>query len=127
MTTHVQPTCSRATMAQLEPSFLRQQAHHREVLLQRSRFPQELAIRLSLLLVGSFLLLSSPLSCEVISLNAQPKKALEQSRAKLATYQVILELIDSFYVEERHVSGLIDSIVRDVLTKLDPHSNYIDP
>ena len=116
MTSHVQPYCSRATVAQLEPSFLSQKASR-----------QEQAVRLSLLLIASFLLLSSPLSCEVRSLHAQPNHISEQTKAKLAAYQAMLQLIDSYYVEERHVGGLIDSLMSAVMSKLDPHSYYNDP
>lgn len=109
MTSQVQPTRSRAITAPLEPRYLQ----HREQ-----------AFSLSLLLFASFLLLSSPLSCEVRSASAQ---TTDRAAAKLATYQAIFELIDSYYVEERHLGGIIDSIMLDVLGKLDPHTYYSEP
>jgi carboxyl-terminal processing protease len=114
MTTHVQPQRSHAIVASLEPSFLSQQIR------------QEQLVRLSLLLIASFLLLSSPMSCEVRSLHAQPNRVVDSVRLKLVRYQAMLQLIDSYYVDPRAVSGMIDSAMQTVLAQLDPHSWYMD-
>ncbi len=115
MQRYVQPQRSRATQAPLEP-----------VALNLKVLRQEQAFRLSLWMLASFLLLSSPLSCEVRGLHAQPNRVDGTTAAKLTRYQAMLQLIDSYYVDERRVSGLIDSLMATVMLQLDPHSFYMD-
>jgi carboxyl-terminal processing protease len=116
MRSYVQHYRSLAAQAMLEPGFARHNFRQQEQLL-----------RLSLLLLASFMMLSSPLSCEIRSAEAQPNVVSEPIKNKLAAYQAILQLIDSNFIEERHVSGLFDSIFASVMSTLDPHSYYQEP
>jgi carboxyl-terminal processing protease len=46
---------------------------------------------------------------------------------RLRTFNEVLRIIRSNYVEEVDSSELVDSAIEGLLTDLDPHSNYLDP
>jgi carboxyl-terminal processing protease len=57
----------------------------------------------------------------------RPNDISEQRKLQLASYQAVLQLIDAYYLEERNVAGLLDSVINAVLSRLDPHSYYQTP
>jgi carboxyl-terminal processing protease len=47
--------------------------------------------------------------------------------SRLRTFNEVLRIIRSNYVEDVEPSELVDSAIEGLLTDLDPHSNYLDP
>jgi carboxyl-terminal processing protease len=47
--------------------------------------------------------------------------------AELALFNRILNLVQTYYVEETEADSLIEGAIIGMLDQLDPHSNYIDP
>jgi len=70
------------------------------------------------LLAAHVILLAAP-----TSLAEQEENLLE----RLKTFNDILRLVRTNYVEEVEATGLVDGAIEGLLRELDPHSNYLDP
>jgi carboxyl-terminal processing protease len=74
--------------------------------------------RLILVLLAAVVLLAAP-----TSLAEQEENLLE----RLKTFNDILRLVRTNYVDEVEATGLVDGAIEGLLRELDPHSNYLDP
>jgi carboxyl-terminal processing protease len=65
----------------------------------------------------------------VLTMTGTPSAAQQQESVldKIRTFQSILRLVRTNYVDEVDTSELIDGAITGLLRELDPHSDYIDP